>query len=44
MDENGVVTAVAAGETTITVENSWGKTTCNVVVKREADHDPRLAM
>ena len=34
VDENGVVTAVAAGETTITVENELGqKTTCNVVVK-----------
>ena len=33
VDENGVVTAVAAGETTITVENELGqKTTCNVVV------------
>ena len=34
VDENGVVTAVAAGETTVTVENELGqKTTCNVVVK-----------
>lgn len=34
VDENGTVTAVAAGETTITVENELGqKTTCNVVVK-----------
>ena len=34
VDENGVVTAVAAGETTITVENELGQeTTCSVVVK-----------
>ena len=34
VDENGVVTGVAAGETTITVENELGQEiTCNVVVK-----------
>ena len=34
VDENGTVTAVAAGETEIAVENELGqKTTCNVVVK-----------
>ena len=34
VDENGTVTAVAAGETEITVTNELGqKTTCNVVVK-----------
>ena len=33
VDENGVVTGVAAGETTITVENELGqKTDCKVVV------------